>query len=187
MLDQVPNTARRVSLLGHTILGWVGAPMYNATEQVWISLVVGQPIYDGIYFPDQWPDVLHLTGCEIAPGQSYVVQAIEFGSDELDEAGYSEVLVLKTAPVWGDVVSTCPYDVCEPPQGDPFTQPNIDDVLALVNAFQGVENAPLAWLDIDPVVGNGYPEGTIAIGDVLVVVLAFTGQPYPGNGPLGCP
>jgi hypothetical protein len=80
----------------------------------------------------------------------------------------------------------CPNDVCAPPEGDPFSQPNIDDVLALVNAFQGVENAPLTWLDIDPAVGDGYPEGSVVIGDVLEVVNAFVGQPYPGLGPLGC-
>jgi hypothetical protein len=56
-----------------------------------------------------------------------------------------------------------------------------------VSAFQGVDNAPLTWLDIDPVAGDGYPEGMVVIGDVLAVVLAFQGEPYPGDGPLGCP
>ena len=55
-----------------------------------------------------------------------------------------------------------------------------------MNAFQGVDNAPLTWLDIDPVADDGYPEGVVAIGDVLQVVNAFTGDLYPGNGPLGC-
>jgi hypothetical protein len=85
------------------------------------------------------------------------------------------------------VVGICPFDLCEPPEGDPFTQPNIDDVLATVNAFVGIDNAPLTWLDVDPVVGNGYPEGLVVIGDVLAVVNAFSGDPYPGDGPLGCP
>jgi hypothetical protein len=85
------------------------------------------------------------------------------------------------------LVSTCPEDVCLPPEGDPITQPNIDDVLALVNAFVGTDNAPLTWLDIDPVVDGGYPEGMVTIGDVLAAVNAFVGDPYPGEGPTGCP
>ena len=85
------------------------------------------------------------------------------------------------------MVSTCPNNVCHPPEGDPLTQPNIDDVLALVNAFVGTDNAPLTWLDIDPVVDDGHPEGTVVIGDVLAVVNAFVGQQYPGLGPANCP
>ena len=58
----------------------------------------------------------------------------------------------------------------------------------MVNAFIGIRNAPLTWMDVDPVVGNGEPEGMWPlIGDVLAVVNAFSGQTYPGSGPLGCP
>ena len=176
-------TARRVSLettgVGTIILGWVGPPNGNA-----IAYLQEEPEYRDWSLDES---VIHVTECEIAPGETYLVQAILEGPSVGDESNYTAPLALPTAPVWGDVVSACPYDVCEPPQGDPFTQPNIDDVLALVNAFQGVENAPLTWLDVDPVVGNGCPEGTITIGDVLVVVNAFTGQPYPGDGPVDCP
>ena len=140
-----------------------------------------------IDFPGSWPNVLHVTGCQIAPEETYLIQAIASEQSIDDESNYPEPLALPTSPVWGDVVSACPHGVCSPPEGDPFTQPNIDDVLALVNAFQGADNAPLTWLDIDPVAGDGYPEGMGFIGDVLAVVLAFQGEPYPGDGPVGCP
>jgi hypothetical protein len=175
-------TARRISLATtraeSILLGWVGPPDANG-----ICRLQAAPEYR------DWSldaEVIHVTECEIAPGWSYLIQAIVEGQSTGDESNYSGALPLPTAPVWGDVVSTCPQNVCDPPQGDPFTQPNIDDVLALVNAFQGVENAPLTWLDIDPATGDGYPEGMVAIGDVLLVVNAFQGQVYPGNGPLNC-
>jgi hypothetical protein len=148
-------------------------------------------VYAGIdtgeWLDGDWPDAVHVKGCEIAPGYTYEVQAIQHGSDEADEGRYSAALALKTAPVWGDIVSTCIFDHCLPPEGDPFTQPNVDDVLAEVNAFTGIRNAPLPWMDVDPVFADGEPEGMWAlIGDVLGIVNAFAGHPYPGNGPLGC-
>jgi hypothetical protein len=179
-------TARRISL-DTTVLGWVGEPTFNVARGVWIALVVDEPKYSGIDLESDWPDVVHVTGCQIAPGQTYRIQSILEGQSVSDEANYSEALLLPTVPVWADVVSTCPNDVCHPPEGDPLTQPNIDDVLALVNAFMGIDNAPLTWLDIDPVVDEGHPEGMVVIGDVLAVVNAFVGQQYPGLGPYGCP
>jgi hypothetical protein len=185
------DTARRINLetvsTGTILLGWVGEPALNPIAGVWTALIADSPIYEGVDFEGDWPEVVHVTGCVVAPGETYLIQAIASGQPIEDEGYYSAALALQTAPVWGDVVTGCPNDVCTPPQGDPLTQPNIDDVLALVNAFQGVANAPLTWLDIDPVFADGYPEGIVAIGDVLAVVNAFTGQPYPGNGPLGCP
>jgi hypothetical protein len=177
------QTARRISLEiegeGTVFIGWVGPPDASG-----ISVLQSTPEYrdwalDG--------EVVHVTRCEIAPGWTYLIQAIEIGEEIGDEGNFSPALILPTGPVWADVVSTCPNGVCAPPEGDAYTQPNIDDVLAIVNAFQGIENAPLTWLDIDPVVGDGHPEGIVLIGDVLAVVNAFSGDPYPGLGPLNCP
>jgi cysteine-rich repeat protein len=177
------QTARRISLEGFTfddiVLGWMGPPNEDG-----ISYLQATPEYR---YWNLEGTVVHVTECQIAPGQTYLVQAIAIGDDTGDEGNYSTALGLHTAPIWGDVVAGCPNDVCTPPQGDPLTQPDIDDVLALVNAFVGVNNAPFTWLDIDPVVGDGYPEGMVTIGDVLTVVNAFSGQPYPGLGPLDCP
>jgi predicted outer membrane repeat protein len=184
-------TARRISLettgLQTVVLGWVGEPTFNPIEGILTAVVSDFPVYNMIDFHGGWPGVLHVAGCQIAPERTYLIQAIASEQSIDDESNYPEPLALPTSPVWGDVVSACPHGICSPPEGDPFTQPNIDDVLALVNAFQGVDNAPLTWLDIDPVAGDGYPEGMVVIGDVLAVVLAFQGEPYPGDGPLGCP
>jgi V8-like Glu-specific endopeptidase len=184
------STARRINLESAltepVLMGWVSGPTFNAIQGIWMSVATDGPKYNGVDFNGDWPDVVHVTGCKIAPGQTYLLQAIMEGKSVGDESNYSEVLALPTAPVWGDVVTACPNDNCTPPQGDPLTQPDIDDVLALVNNFQGVQNAPFTWLDIDPVVADAHPEGVVTIGDVLAAVNAFTGQPYPGNGPTGC-
>jgi hypothetical protein len=189
---QVANTARRITLQGGGAgPWWVGPPTYDVLEDMYFASVSPTSVYagdgDADWVDGDWPDLVHLKGCEIAPGHTYEVQAIAHGNDESDELNYSQPLALKTASVWGDIVSTCEFDQCLPPEGDEF-QPTIDDVLAVVNAFTGIRNAPLTWMDVDPVVGDGQPEGMWAlIGDVLAVVNVFSGEQYPGNGPLGCP
>jgi hypothetical protein len=190
---QMANTARRISLsTGLAGPWWVGRPTYNVGENMYFASVLPTSVYAGIGAGDwvdgDWPDVIHVKGCEIAPGtHTYLVQAIALGSDESEESNYSEALDLRVSVRWGDVVSTCYYDHCLPPTGA-FTEPSIDDVLAEVNAFQGTRNAPLPWMDIDPVYEDGEPEGLwTLIGDVLAVVNAFQGQSYSGWGPLGCP
>jgi hypothetical protein len=188
--EQAENTARRITLQGGAGQWWVGSPTHNAVENMYFAGASSTSVYAGVdageWLDGDWPDVVHVKGCEIAPGYTYEVQAIQFGSDEADEGSYSEVLELRTASVWGDIVSTCYFDHCLPPTGA-VTEPSIDDVLAVVNAFTGVRNAPLPWMDVDPVYADGEPEGLWAlIGDVLAIVNAFSGQSYPGNGPLGC-
>jgi hypothetical protein len=184
------SSARRVqvTLAARAIqLGWIGTPSFDPVSGLWTALIEDWPVYsnsegdDG--FEGDWPDVLHVKGCKIAASQTYLVDAITQGLSITDPDNYSAQLPLITSPVWGDVVGGCPFDVCTPPQGTP---PDIDDVLALVNAFTGTDNAPVTWLDVDPVVGTGYPEGLVVIGDVLGIVNAYTGGAYPGDGPFGC-
>lgn len=184
------SSARRVhvTLAARAIqLGWIGTPSFDPVSGLWTALIEDWPVYsnaegdDG--FEGDWPDVLHVKGCKIAASQTYLVDAITYGLSISDPDNYSDQLPLITSPVWGDVVGQCPFDVCTPPQGAP---PDIDDVLALVNAFTGTDNAPVTWLDVDPVVDDGYPEGLVVIGDVLGIVNAYTGGTYPGDGPFGC-
>jgi hypothetical protein len=47
--------------------------------------------------------------------------------------------------------------------------------------------APITWLDDDPSTGDLSPNQTINLGDIQNSIKGFQGQPYPGNGPLGCP
>lgn len=189
--DQSSATGRRITLsTGAAGPWWVGAPSYNAPEDTYFASVQDTPVFAGMgpgtWVDGDWPDEIHVKGCEIAPGtHTYLVQAVQSGG-EGDEANYSPPLDLRVQVRWADVVSSCFNNECLPPSGT-FTEPSIDDVLAEVNAFQGIRNAPLWWMDIDPVYADGEPEGLwTLIGDVLQTVNAFTGQSYPGWGPNDC-
>jgi hypothetical protein len=170
------ETARRVRLQSGTVLGWVGAPF--EAGGITVAEIVAAPVYQ-----ETWPSLLHVTGCAIAPNQAYVVQTIGIGSDIGNESSYSDPLLLHTPSRWGDVVSTCPDDTCLPPQGTV----NLDDIMAGITKFQGVNSAPLTWLDIDPSAGGDAPNQLVNLQDILGSVSGFQGQPYPGDGPLGCP
>jgi hypothetical protein len=174
--DQAGATARRISLAGGTVLGWAGEPFQGAG--LWLADVVPTPVYT-----DPWPDVLHVSDCEIGTGYTYEVQAIGQGQDIGDENSYSAPTALHTPSQWGDVVATCPGDVCLPPQG----AVNLDDIMAGVARFQGVNNAPLTWLDIDPSAGTDKPNQIVGLQDILRCVDGFQGAAYPGDGPTGCP
>ena len=79
-------------------------------------------------------------------------------------------------------MSTCFGNVCYPADG----AGGIDDILASIAKFQGINNAPLTWLDIDPSTGTSLPNQQVNIGDILGSLDGFQGKPYPGNGPGGC-
>ena len=175
--DQVNNTARRLKLDDGTFIGWVGEP-YPGPVGLWLARVVGGAVY-----VNQWPDVVHVMGCEIAPNRTYEVQAIEQGSSTGDEDNFSEVLSLSTVPLWGDVVQMCTNYNCKPPDGDV----DIDDILAMIAGFQSLNKNPLTWFDIAPARDDDYPNQEIDIDDILAVIEGFQSMPYPGDGPLNCP
>ena len=178
---QVPGTARRVMLApGGPVLGWVGTP--RLAGGLIVADLSPSPVYASVDFIGPWPSVVHLMGCEIATNQRYLVQAIMIGHDIGDEGNYSPSIELHTPSTWGDVVSTCFNNQCRPPDG----AVGIDDILAGISKFQGIDNAPLAWLDIDPSTDDNLPNQQVNIGDILASLDGFAGRPYPGDGPLGC-
>ncbi len=180
---QVPGTARRISLQGGCAgPWWVGQPYQDVGLD--LANVVQDPVYAGVApFNGEWPNVLHVTGCEIATGQTYTVQAIMVGSEITDEGNYSDATELHTPELWGDVVSTCMNYNCQPPQGEV----NIDDILAGIAAFQSLNNNPLTWFDIAPALDYGVPNQMVDIDDILANIQGFQSKSYPGLGPLNCP
>jgi hypothetical protein len=111
------------------------------------------------------------------------VQAIRLGHDIGDEAFYSEALALHTPTTWSDTVSSCAGNECGAPNGIV----NLDDVQAAIKLYQGVPVAPITWLDLDPSNGIQSPNQVLGVGDILKVIDGYQNQPYPGDGPLGCP
>ena len=45
----------------------------------------------------------------------------------------------------------------------------------------------MTWLDIASSQGAETPNQSIDIGDILAVIGGFQAEPYPGDGPFGCP
>jgi hypothetical protein len=179
--ETTTSTARRISLWDDgdpgTILGWVGAPYTNAG--LTLADVLPEPDYE-----DPWPDLLHVSDCEIATGQVYCVQSIEAGADIGDELNYSPCLRLNTPTTWGDVGGGgFPEDACPPANG----YVSLDDVFAKIKYFQANPIAPLTWLDDGPSGGANRPNQAINLDDIMNTVSGFMGDPYPGLGPLDCP
>jgi len=125
--------------------------------------------------------LLHVTDCEIVPGATYNVQAIDCDCNPGNEANYSEPLTINTS-MWGDICNT--YD------GTHWTAPNgtIDvtlDVTACLEKFKNSFGAPIkARADVDP---NTVDWKVNISTDVTQILDAFKGQPYPFAGPGTCP
>ena len=108
--------------------------------------MVDAPVYANIDFEGEWPDVLHVTSCEIATNQRYIVQAIPQAADVGDEGAYSGTVILHTPSVWGDMVGTCFAGDCLPPQGG-GSAVGVDDILAQISFFQGMSSTTVLHLD----------------------------------------
>lgn len=202
---QTADTARRVKLDTGDLIGWVGEPYYlpagSQHDGLWLAHIVASPQYE-----NQWPDVVHVTGCGIAHAglcdvsgahcnpnacpdgetcehHSYHVQAIRFGHDIGDEGNYSDALVLHTPSTWGDTVAHCSGGQCEPPDG----VPGLADIMTAIGLFQGDHVAPITWLDIAPSGGSDTPDQHVGLADIMGCIAGFQGEPYPGVGPLACP
>ena len=126
---------------------------------------------------------MHVTGCEIVPGASYTVQAIDCADDPGDEGNYSSPLAITTS-AWGNICG--PYDVENDRWGGPDSGVDIVyDVTACVGRFKNEFGAPMkARADIDPNV----PDGKINVtSDITKIIDAFGGDPYTFPGPGSCP
>ncbi|MGB2985023.1 MAG: hypothetical protein WBE26_03995 [Phycisphaerae bacterium] len=127
--------------------------------------------------------LLNVSGCEVHPGATYDVQAIDCTCDPSNAANYSAPLSITTS-LWGDVVGDCSVTPCTPPDGNT----NFDDISSLVDKFRNLAGAPRkARADIagDPPVG--IPDRLVNFVDISYDVDAFRGLPYPFPGPGGCP
>ncbi len=157
------------------VLGWVGQPNVNG-----VSRIVDTP-----YFATAWPGVVLLGDCGIVPDALYAIRATTGGPS-------SPSLLISTIAkpepnFWGDVVgSLVPMDPLDPliyrwsdPDGVTDEQ-DVDAVLlGFVNRWHG---ADVTWLDVEGEV----PNYIVNINDVLRVIQASQGNPYPFSDPDGC-
>lgn len=150
---------------------WLGFPekfpeFRNSPDFFQASLLACNP-----QFVDwsMYNDMVYAYGIEVLPGSLYEVHAVhESCADLNDPECYSAAQILPTAK-WADVIH--PYTSIE------TSQPDISDVLALVQRWLSAPNllkvqAQLCETFIDP--RNG-----ITIDDVLYAVGAWLGSPFP--------
>jgi hypothetical protein len=123
--------------------------------------------------------MVHVSGCEIAPGWIYWIQSISQGLNINIESNYSIPVVLRTAGVWADVIGP-PISVGPTISSGPNGNADFEDILGMVNAFEGSPTAPLLWFDVE--VNN-----RADFGDILRGVGAFEGAAYPYPNPMDCP
>ena len=124
--------------------------------------------------------LIHVTGCEVVPGATYSIQAINCAGDPGNEAEYSTALPVTTSS-WGNICGPWDVDHWSPPD---TTVDVTVDVTACLDKFKNAQGAPIkARADIEP----GVPDWQINISDVAILLDAFAGDPYPFPGPGVCP
>ncbi len=122
-------------------------------------------------------DAIHVNGCEVVPGNEYLIDAT------LDDVSFSTPLSLDTTAVptpreFGDLGSSLVGGIWTPPDSIVTTV----DILMVVKSFQLDPEAPhKSRVDTD----GKIPNAIIASSDILREVLAFSGMPF-GFGVTGC-
>ncbi|MBI1826361.1 MAG: hypothetical protein HY287_15550 [Planctomycetes bacterium] len=181
---------------------WVGPPhlcQESETPSTMFSCAEVQctPEYQSDWA--SWGNI-QLYGNAIVPSSKYALQSIFQGSDINNEAAYSSALTLQTGR-WGDVAApfqgpcTCNSGSAEcvvnadcgangPCNCPALTQPNIQDISAIVDKFKSVPSAPfVARADLVP----NIPDNVVNISDVAACVDAFKNIQYVQPGPSTCP
>lgn len=117
-------------------------------------------------------------GAEVLPSSTYTVQAVRADClENLSPASLSAPQVVTTG-YYGDVVPPFAFES--------ELQPDINDVLAVVDKLLGLESAPVkARAQMQP--NEPIPDQPVVIGDVLEIVDSFLGNAYPYSGPSACP
>ena len=166
---QVEMTASAYFPESTGVIGWVDKPGTDG-----VARIQGDPV-----LWDQWPSLVHVGDCGIVPVATYAIRTTVNGvtfSDPFEVATIAEPV----PKFWGDVVGQKFALWWTPPNG----MVNMDDVLAGVQRFRQLEDAPhLTWVDVDPEV----PNVVLNFTDIFQIVRGFKGEPYPFRDPVECP
>ncbi len=122
-------------------------------------------------------NMLNIMGDVIVPSSHYEIQMVDQSCADLNDSNcYSDPLIVSTGK-WGDVSE---------PFVDEFnlSQPNIADILSLVDKWLGTMNPPMVQAQLQPNIPD--PSQNVGIADILYDVDAWLGVPYPLDGPTSC-
>lgn len=156
--------------------GWVGAPtlVNNVyTGAAWVSLIVDAPVYR------VWDeDVVHVTGCAIAPGHLY--ELIAHNNDlEVSLPHFVSTVPIATPGNGSHADCVGSFDPVFRKWAPPDGVVNFLDIHAVLQKFMLDPTAPhFTWVDLD----GQWPDQLIGFGDVAVAVFGFVGDPYPASG-----
>lgn len=159
---------------------WVGPPIEHPQTSAPTPTYFAAQLQCEPYFAD-WSafDEISIYGDAIVPDSTYAIQAVDqsFEGALDNESSYSFALAMRTA-AHGDVVA--PFD-----PGALVGQPDINDILAIVDQFLGSATPPKASAQMFGNVPN--PALEVDLNDILLCIDAFLGLPYPYEGPSACP
>ena len=149
------------------VSGWVGVPDADG-----IASLVPDPVTRLWIEP-----AVFITGCEITPVAEFELAAsTDEGQSFLPSLSLRTILQPGGGLFWGDACGFFDGNEWSAPQG----VTNIDDAVCVIKTFQEAEGAPgVPRTDMEP----QEPNRLININDVLFVIFAFQGDPYP----FGCP
>ncbi|UCE58451.1 MAG: hypothetical protein JSU63_13525 [Phycisphaerales bacterium] len=165
------------------VLGWVGEADSNG-----VSRLIADP-----YFSDSWPELVHLSDCEIIPVATYAIRAT------VDAINFTDPLAVGTIirpGVWfyGDTVGVGTGAL--PP--DPgFTAPNqivnVNDVTAYLLTAHGdtTPSAHTTWVDLHGLDAGVAPNYILNVSDLQRILFGLEGQRYDDASdqldPADCP
>jgi len=156
---------------------WVGPPAEYA-DTGGVSTFTAAELQCDPHFIDwsAW-DAVYVYGASVVPNSAYSVQAVtqECGADAL-EADYSASIEVRTQR-WGDVIA--------PFWSPELTQPDFNDITALVQAFLGNGSGPSQpRARLQPTVPD--PSDAVDFRDISDGVGSFLGSAFPYDGPQAC-
>ncbi len=157
---------------------WVGpASSYQESEGIPDILFTATETQCDPYFTN-WSTInmLHIFGDAILPSSSYEIQMVDQSCADLNDSNcYSDPLIVTTGK-WGDV--SAPFAQNAP------SQPNISDVLAIVDKWLGFKNPLLVHAQLQPNIPD--PSFNVGVSEILLTQDAWLGTPYPYDGPQTC-
>jgi hypothetical protein len=163
---------------------WLGAP-FDCQDSVTLGTEFKCAVLQCTPMYVDWeavlgPYVLYVTGSEIVPSSTFLVQMIDEGQDVQNEANYTTSVQVKTAR-WGDVA-----EAFQQPSPAPLSQPDVFDVVAAVDRLKDLSNAMIKPRgQLQPAAVD--PANAFTVVEVAMAVDALKGKPYPFTQMQTCP
>lgn len=156
---------------------WLGPPKQCAECDIATPFIVADLRCEPHYTDWGSLGTVYAHGAEVVPDSTYTIRMIPQGCDVSLRSSSSAGLAVATGK-WGDVT--------EPFAGGPATQPDFTDISATVECFTCAPGSRIVECQLQPNVPRPC-DRPVDFSDIAAAISAFTGQPYPFEGPSACP